>query len=171
MQYQKITDAINALDKTIEKMTATTSAQTKRNEERVTWDCAQFVVDDEDDCNDSEIHEQNKRTFSEEEKQLQRKKKHEYAISWVKKRTLTMGCHHGVLPPLPQDWEFPSMTWTQLIQNWFLGNQDINLPPLIDLNSKIVSHCNKGSGNKMRLNMKAVMMIVEIDARKLGVLD
>ena len=79
-----------------------------------------------------------------------------------------MGCHHGVLTPLPQDWEFPSMTWTQLIQNWFLGNQEINLPPLIDLNSKIVSHCNKGSGNKMRLNMKAVMRIVEIEARQKG---
>ena len=79
-----------------------------------------------------------------------------------------MGCHHGTLTPLPQDWEFPSMTWTQLIQNWFLGDLESNVPPLMNLNSKIVNHCNGGSGNKMRLNMKATMRIVEVEAHAKG---
>ena len=50
-------------------------------------------------------------------RKLQRKEKHQQATDLVKKRKLTMGSHHGILTPLPQYWEFPSMTWCQLIEN------------------------------------------------------
>ena len=56
-----------------------------------------------------------------------------------------MGSHHGLLTPLPSDWEFSSITWSQLIENWFLGNQRDNLPPIIDLDSKLVKHWVMGS--------------------------
>jgi hypothetical protein len=42
-----------------------------------------------------------------------------------------MGSHHGSLTPLPQDWKFPSMTWTQLIHNWLLGNEEYNIPHIL----------------------------------------
>ena len=77
-----------------------------------------------------------------------------------------MGSHHGLLTPLPSDWEFPSMTWSQLIENWFLGNQRDNLPLIIDLDSKLVKHCNKRSGNQMRGNMMAFMRVVEMEAHE-----
>ena len=77
-----------------------------------------------------------------------------------------MGSHHGHLTPLPSDWEFPSMTWYQLIENWFLGNQRDNLPPIIDFDSKLVKHCNKGSDNQMRGNMAAFIRIVEMEAQE-----
>ena len=104
--------------------------------------------------------------ISEEEKQLHIERNHQQAMDHVKKRKLTMGSHHGLLTPLPSDWEFPSMTWSQLIENWFLGNQRDNLPPIIDLDSKLVKHCNKGSGNRMKGNMVAFMRVVEMEARE-----
>ena len=56
-------------------------------------------------------------TTREMARQLQRKANHQQATDLVKKRKLTMGSHHGILTPLPQYWEFPSMTWCQLIEN------------------------------------------------------
>ena len=50
-------------------------------------------------------------------RQLQRKTKHKQAMDMAKKRKLTMGIHQGILTPLIQYWEFPSMTWCQLIKN------------------------------------------------------
>ncbi len=63
---------------------------------------------------------------------------------------IIMGCH-----------KFPSMTWTQLIENSFWGDLELIVPPLLNLNSRIINHCNSGAGNKMRLNMKGMMRIVE----------
>ena len=56
-------------------------------------------------------------TTKETTRQLQRKTKHKQAMDIVKKRKLTMVIHHGILTPLIQYWEFPSMTWCQLIKN------------------------------------------------------
>ena len=56
-------------------------------------------------------------TTREMTRQLQRKTKHKQAMDIAKKRKLTMGIHHGILTPLIQYWEFPSMTWCQLIKN------------------------------------------------------
>ena len=58
------------------------------------------------------------------------------------------------------------MTWSQLIGNWVLGNQRDNLPPIIDLDSKLVKHCNKGSGNRMRGNMVTFMRVFEMEAHE-----
>ena len=79
-----------------------------------------------------------------------------------------MGSHHGSLTPLPQDWKFPSMTWTQLIHNWLLGNEEYNIPPLVYLDVNHVRHCNNGTGNSMRNNMKSMMSIVEKEACEKG---
>ena len=47
----------------------------------------------------------------------ERKTKHQQAMDLVKKRKLTIDSHHGILTPLPQYWEIPSITWCQLIEN------------------------------------------------------
>lgn len=170
---KKITDAIDGLGKMLERITAVGGANSAENAERGDFTSvrryASFVVEDEDELVEfDEVHNVNEQLFSEEEKRLHQKRKHEVAISSVKRRRLTMGCHHGMLMPLPQDWEFPSMTWTQLIFNWFLGNTEDNLPPLVNLDSRMVRHCNKGTGNKMRSNMAALMRVVEMEAREKG---
>jgi hypothetical protein len=171
---KKITDAIDGLGKMIERIAAIGGTHPADHAERGDSTCVErftpFVVEDEDELVefDSGVHNANEQIFNEEEKQLHQKKKHEVAISSVRKRKLTMGCHHGMLTPLPQDWEFPSMTWTQLIFNWFLGNTEENLPPLVNLDSRMVRHCNKGTGNKMRSNMAALMRVVEREAREKG---
>jgi hypothetical protein len=70
------------------------------------------------------------------------------AISSVRKRKLTRGCRHGMMTPLPQDWEFPSMTWTKLIFNWFLENKEDNLPPLVNPDSRMIHHTTKDLATK-----------------------
>ena len=50
-------------------------------------------------------------------RKLERKTKHQQAMDLVKKRKLTIDSHHGILTPLPQYWEIPSITWCQLIEN------------------------------------------------------
>ena len=49
-----------------------------------------------------------------------------------------------------------------------LGDLESNVPPLLNLVSKIVNHCNDSAGNKVRLNMKAMLRIVEVEARAKG---
>ena len=88
--------------------------------------------------------------------QLRRRKQREKSLMALKCRKHTMGSHHGSLTPLPQDWKFPSMTWTQLIHNWLLGNVAYNIPPLVYLDVNHVRHCN-GTGNSMRNNMKVMI--------------
>eukprot|EP00804_Cyclotella_cryptica_P030556 CCRYP_014841-RA/>CCRYP_014841-RA protein AED:0.29 eAED:0.28 QI:0/0/0/1/1/1/2/0/385 len=169
-----VTSRIDAVGEMVRTMLSNVDQVRRTADQQAATDFSTvLVIDEEDDCeeeNESEtIHEENEQFFTEEEKQLRRRRKRERAINSVKKRKLTMGCHHGMLTPLPEDWEFPPMTWTQLIQNWFIGNKTENLPPFVDLNSKIVAHCNRNSGNRMRLNMKAMMRIVELEAREKGV--
>ena len=50
-------------------------------------------------------------------RKLERKTKHQQAMDLVKNRKLTTDSHHGILTPLPQYWEIPSITWCQLIEN------------------------------------------------------
>jgi hypothetical protein len=40
-----------------------------------------------------------------------------------------MGCHHAIITPSPSDWDFLSITWMQLIRNWFVGSVEDSLPP------------------------------------------
>jgi hypothetical protein len=99
---------------------------------------------------------------------LRRKKQREKSLMALKRRKLTMGSHLGSLTPLPQDWKFPSMKWTQLIHNWLLGNEEYIIPPIVYLDVNNVHHCNNGTGDSMRNNMKAMMSIVEKEAREKG---
>ena len=169
----KITSAIASLAARIETMGTVNRIQPTPDEETMRGRLATFVMEDEDYDDSDHMHmllEEDQAAeiaaISEEEKQLHIERNHQQAMDHVKKRKLTMGSHHGLLTPLPSDWEFPSMTWSQLIENWFLGNQRDNLPPIIDLDSKLVKHCNKGSGNRMRGNMVAFMRVVEMEARE-----
>ena len=136
---------------------------------------ATFVMEDEDDDDDNstmlfdgegEDGVDKPAAISDGERQLQHGRNHQHAIYHVEERKLTMSSHHGHLDPLPSDWGFPSMTWYQLIKNWFLGNQRENLPPIIDPDSKLVKHYNLGSGNQMGGNVVSFMMIVEMEALK-----
>jgi hypothetical protein len=166
----KILDAMNSLGKMIaslsagggKKASAEEDVDDEKNHNR------HFVVFDEDEAVEYDVHEENEYIFSEEEVQLRRKKQREKSLMALKRRKLTMGSHHGSLTPLPQDWKFPSMTWTQLIHNWLLGNEEYNIPPLVYLDVNHVRHCNNGTGNSMRNNMKAMMSIVEKEAREKG---
>ena len=54
----------------------------------------------------------------------------------------------------------------RLIKNWLLGNQRDNLSPIIDLDSKLVKYCNRGSANRTRGNMVSFMRIVGMEARE-----
>ena len=56
-------------------------------------------------------------TTRETTRQLQRKTKHKQAMDIAKKGKLIMGIHRGIFTPLVQYWDFPSMTWYQLIKN------------------------------------------------------
>jgi len=82
----------------------------------------------------------------------------------VKRRKLKVGYHHGKLNPLPKNWKFSSMTSLMLIQNWFIGDLNRNIPPLCTLDSKNVAYFTKG--NNVRCKMAAFMRIVEAEARE-----
>ena len=56
-------------------------------------------------------------TIIEMPRKLERKTKHQQAMDLVKKRKLTIDIHHGILTPLPQNWEILGITWCQLIEN------------------------------------------------------
>ena len=48
----------------------------------------------------------------------------------MKRRTLTMGFHHGFFHALPPTWTFSIMTCYQLIDNWYVGNNIEKIPSL-----------------------------------------
>lgn len=97
--------------------------------------------------------------------QIKLQKARKSASKVVKKRKLTVGYHHGTLNPLPSNWKFTSMPVLMLIQNWFIGDLNRNIPPLHTLDSKHVQYLLKGKGNKVRTKMKAFMKIVEAEAK------
>ena len=136
---KQITDAIAELGSQVVGLKGTANKNTidkNTYRDRVATTLVMFHEDmDEDDSNElstdgSPVTEDNTPTATadtlvgtrvnttrEMVRQLQRKAKHQQATDLVKKRKLTMGSHHGILTPLPQYWEFPSMTWCQLIEN------------------------------------------------------
>ena len=100
-----------------------------------------------------------------EERRLQRKRKeHATSVDLVKKRRYRVGQHHGRLNILPRDYTFTPMTPSQLVQNWLLGSERHNVPPLGLLDSKDVQHLR--GGNKVLQKMKAVMRIGEDGSRE-----
>ena len=120
----KITGAIASLAARIETMGTVNRIQPTLDEETMRERLATFVMEDEDYDDSDHMHmllEEDQAAeiaaISEEEKQLHIERNHQQAMDHVKKRKLTMGSHHGLLTPLPSDWEFPSMTWSQLIEN------------------------------------------------------
>ena len=122
---KKIMDAMEALGKMIANLPAMGGKEMPNTGDTDRMNnYHNFVVFDEDEACEVDVHEENKGIFSEEEEQLRRKKQREKSLMALKSRKLTMGSHHGSLTPLPQDWKFPSMTWTQLIHNWLLGNEE-----------------------------------------------
>ena len=82
--------------------------------------------------------------FDDEVLDLRQKRKREVRLEQTKKRKFTVGYHHGKLNILPYTYQFPPMTFSQMILNWFLGSVSDNLPPLWTLSSKEVKHLNNG---------------------------
>ena len=123
------------------------------------WCEEQLTVGDDDE--DDNINDVNK-TAEEEQLILQRARN--TSSESVKRRKLKVGYHHGKLNPLPKNWKFSSMTSLMLIQNWFIGDLNRNIPPLCILDSKNVAYFTKG--NNVRCKMAAFMRIVEAEARE-----
>ena len=100
--------------------------------------------------------------------QLNRRRARERAAATVKKRKLKVGYHHGKLNPLTSTFQFAPMTSLQLIQNWFIGDLNRNIPPLYSLDSKHVEFMVNGKGgkrgNQVRNKMVSFMRIVEKEA-------
>lgn len=84
-----------------------------------------------------------------------------------KKRPYRVGIHHGRLNVLPRDYKFPSMGPLQLCENWLLGSERENIPPLCILDAKHVKHLP--SGVKQRNKMVAIMKVVKKMAREKNV--
>ena len=105
---------------------------------------------------------------SAEQLQLNRRRAQERAAATVKKRKLKVGYHHGKLNPLTSTFQFAPMTCLQLIQNWFIGDLNRNIPPLYSLDSKHVEFMVNGKGgkrgNQVRNKMVSFMRIVEKEA-------
>ena len=98
-------------------------------------------------------------------RQMIREKTQKRAAKSVTRRQLKMGLHHGKLTPLPVNWMYVPMTSLQLVQNWFIGDNRTNIPPLYALDSKVINHlCSKrgnAQGNNVRHKMVAFMKIVQ----------
>ena len=77
-----------------------------------------------------------------------------------KSRTLTMGCHHCKLNPLPSTWQYTNgFTVIQLMKLCLIGNRKENVPPLAIAGADSVSHIDDGS--RIFSKMRQVMSKVE----------
>ena len=83
----------------------------------------------------------------------------------MKKKKLAVGFHHGRLQVVPVYWTFPNMTINQLIDNWFIGNERENIPPLVILKFNHVAHIktvkSERSGKSKLRQMRSVMKVVK----------
>jgi hypothetical protein len=77
----------------------------------------------------------------------------------TKKRKVTVGMVGGKFTVLPHDFEFPRMTGRQLVQNWFIGNNDRKIVPYKRLNAGHLHHVRGGA--KIRQRMSRFMAVVE----------
>jgi hypothetical protein len=96
--------------------------------EEIVRDFLPFVIKDEDDkedeeCRFEEIHGENERIMTKEEKHFCPKRKYERTSLPQSRKKLLMGYHCGTLTQLQKVWKFPSITWTQLIQKSVWGKQ------------------------------------------------
>ena len=81
-----------------------------------------------------------------------------------------MGFHHGNFQMLPPTWTLPNMEFKQLIDNWYVGNNRENIPPLELLRGLYVAHLGTpGNWNDRKvklINMRYVMKTLEKYAKK-----
>jgi len=170
---QAITDAIQAMSEKIVKDLIEKTGLMKIVAQSAAEDTdlngsSGFVLDDEDD-EDAEWRSQQLLVDTEggdetaAEMQLARQRVQNISATSVKKRRLKLGFHHGKLNPLPSTFEFSSMTSLQLVQNWFIGDLNRNIPPLYALDCNHVAFLK--AGNRVRGKMVSFMKIVEREAR------
>ena len=178
-----ITDAISAI---AEKMTTEMKALKDDLQNSRNVPTADYVIDDsagvviprtaivdEDgvfdnfDTNETEGEEGDKPRESEQRRLQRKRKQREASDEAVKKRRYRVGHHHGRLNVLPANYVFPSLGPKDLCENWLLGSEDQNIPPLCLLTSKDVNHLQ--SGNKQRNKLKSIMRVVERMAREKNV--
>jgi hypothetical protein len=128
-------------------------------------DGADFIIMDEDcDGNDGEQRD-GEAEMTVAEKTVVEKRKRQESEKMVKRRRLTMGYHHGRLQVLPSYWVFPNMTIRQLLENWFVGNAELKIPPYALLCNNHVAHIttekNKNTGKVKLRQMRLTMMKVK----------
>ena len=86
----------------------------------------------------------------------------------MKRRTITMGNHHGGLNPLPSSWVYPkALPIIHLMTLWLIGNQRENVPPLRMLEPRYVYHFDK-KGRTLS-EMKQVMEKIKEFGQESGV--
>lgn len=128
------------------------------------------MVDEDDffgNAHEAEGKEEDEPRESEQRRLQRKRKERETSDGLVKKRPYRVGQHHGRLNILPPDYKFPPMGPLQLCENWLLGSERQNIPPLCMLGSKDVMHLK--SGNKQRNKMASIMRVVERMAREKNV--
>jgi hypothetical protein len=99
-------------------------------------------------------------------RQQQRKRRNQHSFSVTKKRKVTAGVVHGKFTVLPSDFQFPTMSCSQLAQNWFIGNNGRMIVPYKRLKASDVHHV-KG-GVKIRQKISSFMKVVEFYGRLEG---
>lgn len=160
-----ITDSIAALSSSlIKELIEKTNICDKSVKNAITAesirDYNDFMMENEDDTeNENETTIDLNEDFLEEERQIKRKRVRERAEESVNKRIFTVGFHHGAMNPLPPNYIFPSMTLSQLITNWCLGDKGANIPPLrrfVD-SPHLLKHIKWGVKN---FNMMKYLMLI-----------
>ena len=80
-----------------------------------------------------------------------------------KKSRVELHSIKGKLTPLHQNFEFPKMTCSQLVHNWFIGNPNLKSIHYQKLTSSFLEHVKYGKATKQK--MGRFMAVVEFYAR------
>jgi hypothetical protein len=117
-----------------------------------------YVLQDEiiDDDYDDDNNLQN--LLADEQREI-RKRKIDASQSMVRKRMFTVGAVRGKLTSLPPDFKFPTMTCSQLISNWYIGNKNSNIVPYCRLSPSDLHHVKHGI--QTRQKMARFMNVIE----------
>ena len=86
-----------------------------------------------------------------DERLTRRKRKQQAAQDAVKKRLFKIGLVKGIMTTLPADFTFPTLTCPQLIGNWVLGNNELNIIPFGKLVARDVAHVNNGHNTHQKM--------------------
>lgn len=162
-QTEAIVDRIIARTNLVATATADATAAAAAQSQA---EYANFVMEEEEEADGPLVG------ASQEEAEVAQQQALQHAQQCVSKRRYragfarvrTRGREATALRVLPPNFKFPPMTPLQLIENWFIGDLDSNVPPLCSLDPMAVNHI-KGAAGKLR-KMRRFMRFVEAMGRR-----